>query len=186
MLHLFNLPQQYATAVMLTITVIFGIGTGGVYYIPWTVYTFLADVDEAFTGRRRYEAGWGPMMSQTAFFIKDVIGPEGSASIVAREAGGEGQSANVEAHTRTESLRLHHSRLNADGVFARMDEWISATSEPDHFELCRMEQQFFARAILDDNDLTQHQQQAIESLAVVLAADLAAREQRMVNIQEVS
>ncbi|MFG6653122.1 Gfo/Idh/MocA family protein [Scandinavium sp. M-37] len=133
-----------------------------------------------------YEAGWGPMMSQTAFFIKDVIGPEGSASIVAREAGGEGQSANVEAHTRTESLRLHHSRLNADGVFARMDEWISATSEPDHFELCRMEQQFFARAILDDNDLTQHQQQAIESLAVVLAADLAAREQRMVNIQEVS
>ncbi|MFP2468335.1 Gfo/Idh/MocA family protein [Pseudescherichia vulneris] len=133
-----------------------------------------------------YEAGWGPMMSQTAFFIKDVIGPEGSASIVAREAGGEGQSANVEAHTRTESLRLHHSRLNADGEFARMDEWISAASEPDHFELCRMEQQFFARAILDDNDLTQHQQQAIESLAVVLAADLAAREQRMVNIQEVS
>lgn len=133
-----------------------------------------------------YEAGWGPMMSQTAFFIKDVIGPEGSASIVAREAGGEGQSANVEAHTRTESLRLHYSRLNADGEFARMDEWISVASEPDHFELCRMEQQFFARAILDDNDLTQHQQQAIESLAVVLAADLAAREQRMVNIQEVS
>ena len=28
-------------------------GTGGVYYIPWTVYTFLADVDEVFTGRRR-------------------------------------------------------------------------------------------------------------------------------------
>ena len=23
-----------------------------------------------------YEAGWGPMMSETAFFVKDVIGPE--------------------------------------------------------------------------------------------------------------
>ncbi|MGN6437410.1 MAG: Gfo/Idh/MocA family protein, partial [Agriterribacter sp.] len=25
-----------------------------------------------------YEAGWGPMMSETAFFVKDVIGPKGS------------------------------------------------------------------------------------------------------------
>ncbi|WP_234419541.1 MFS transporter [Lelliottia sp. WB101] len=52
-LHLMQVPQQYATAAILAITVIFGIGTGGVYYIPWTVYTFLADIDEAFTGRRR-------------------------------------------------------------------------------------------------------------------------------------
>ncbi|WP_435930233.1 Gfo/Idh/MocA family oxidoreductase [Dryocola sp. BD613] len=132
-----------------------------------------------------YEAGWGPMMSQTAFFIKDVIGPKGSASIVAREAGGEGQSASVEAHTRTESLRLHHSQLNAQGEFAHQDEWISAAGEPDHFALCRLEQQFFARSVIENSDLTLHQQQAIESLAVVLAADLAVREQRMVNIKEV-
>ncbi|WP_435948131.1 hypothetical protein [Dryocola sp. BD586] len=125
------------------------------------------------------------MMSQTAFFIKDVIGPKGSASIVAREAGGEGQSASVEAHTRTESLRLHHSQLNPQGEFACQDEWISAADEPDHFALCRLEQQFFARSVFEDLDLTLHQQQAIESLAVVLAADLAVREQRMVNIKEV-
>ena len=24
-----------------------------------------------------YEAGWGPMMSETAFFVKDMIGPKG-------------------------------------------------------------------------------------------------------------
>ena len=29
-----------------------------------------------------YEAGWGPMMSEVAFFVKDVIGPKGSVSIV--------------------------------------------------------------------------------------------------------
>ena len=29
-----------------------------------------------------YEAGWGPMISETAFFVKDVIGPKGSVSIV--------------------------------------------------------------------------------------------------------
>lgn len=131
-----------------------------------------------------YEAGWGPMMSQTAFFIKDVIGPKGSVSIVAREAGGEGQSANVEAHTRTESLRLHHAELNAQGEFSHQDEWLSASDEPDHFALCQREQQFFARAIVEDLDLAQHQQQAIDSLAVVLAADLAVREQRTVLIKE--
>ena len=27
-----------------------------------------------------YEAGWGPMMSETAFFVKDVIGPKGIVS----------------------------------------------------------------------------------------------------------
>src|SRR5690606_33989398 len=29
-----------------------------------------------------YEAGWGPMMSETAVFIKDVIGPKGAVSII--------------------------------------------------------------------------------------------------------
>ncbi len=131
-----------------------------------------------------YEAGWGPMMSQTAFFIKDVIGPQGSVSIVAREAAGEGQSANVEAHTRTESLRVHHGELNPQGEFVHQDEWLTASDEPDHFALCQREQQFFARAILEDGDLSQHLQQAVESLAVVLAADRAVREQRTVLIKE--
>ncbi|AKO91642.1 MFS transporter [Priestia filamentosa] len=38
---------------LFAITMFFGLGTGGVFYIPWNVYTFLADVDEAVTGRRR-------------------------------------------------------------------------------------------------------------------------------------
>ena len=25
-----------------------------------------------------YESGWGPMISETAFFVKDVFGPKGS------------------------------------------------------------------------------------------------------------
>jgi predicted dehydrogenase len=56
-----------------------------------------------------YEAGWGPMMSETAFFVKDVVGPRGSVSITARNAGAAGNSANVAAHTQTEALRIHHA-----------------------------------------------------------------------------
>src|SRR3546814_10365096 len=43
-----------------------------------------------------YEAGWGPMMSETAFFVKDIIGPEGSVSIVATAAASQGKSDSVE------------------------------------------------------------------------------------------
>lgn len=35
------------------IVVVFGLGTGAVYYIPWQAYLFVADVDEVVTGRRR-------------------------------------------------------------------------------------------------------------------------------------
>jgi hypothetical protein len=38
-----------------------------------------------------YEAGWGPMMSETAFFVKDVIGPKGCVSIVGPQREQRGQ-----------------------------------------------------------------------------------------------
>ncbi|MBT1176655.1 MFS transporter [Bifidobacterium callimiconis] len=36
-----------------SIVVVFGLGTGAVYYIPWQTYLFVADADEIVTGRRR-------------------------------------------------------------------------------------------------------------------------------------
>lgn len=39
-LWFFHLPSGLATVLMFGITVLFGLGTGGVYYIPRTVYTF--------------------------------------------------------------------------------------------------------------------------------------------------
>lgn len=40
-------------AAITAIVVVFGLGTGAVYYIPWQAYLFVADVDEVVTGRRR-------------------------------------------------------------------------------------------------------------------------------------
>lgn len=71
-LYYLHLPTNIATALMVGITVIFGIGTGGVYYIPWTVYTFLADVDEVFTGRRR-EGIYAGSMTFTSKLLRSVI-----------------------------------------------------------------------------------------------------------------
>lgn len=130
-----------------------------------------------------YEAGWGPMMSETAFFVKDVIGPKGCVSIVARTAGRAGKSADIDAHTRTESLHLHHAVRGADGRFARPDEFIDVHDEPDHDELCRREQAFFLQAIRDDLDLSGHWQSAADSLRIVLAADQSMRERRTVTLE---
>ncbi|MFC5409274.1 Gfo/Idh/MocA family protein [Larkinella bovis] len=122
-----------------------------------------------------YEAGWGPMVSETAFFVKDVFGPKGSVSIVAKDAGGEGKSASIEAHTKTESIRVHHSDLDANEKFAKPDTWINLEDEPDHQELCNREQRYFLKAIRENIDLTDHMQDAVNSLRIAFACDESVR-----------
>ncbi|RJF56346.1 MFS transporter [Serratia inhibens] len=42
-----------AFSLLLLISAIAGLGRGGINYVPWNVYTYIADVDEAITGQRR-------------------------------------------------------------------------------------------------------------------------------------
>ena len=129
-----------------------------------------------------YEAGWGPMMSETAFFVKDVIGPKGCVSIVANTAASAGQSANIDSHSKTEALRVHYAARGADGRFEKADEIITITDEPDHDALCRREQEIFLQAIRTDGDLEDHWRSAVDSLRIVLAADQSFRERRTVTL----
>ncbi|WP_460953913.1 Gfo/Idh/MocA family protein [Spirosoma litoris] len=122
-----------------------------------------------------YEAGWGPMMSETAFFVKDVIGPDGCVSIVAKNAGSSGKSDNVDSHTKTESLRVHKAALDANDQFVETDTWIDMQDEPDHQELCNREQRYFLRAIQENLDLTDHMQDAVNSLQIAFACDESVR-----------
>ncbi len=129
-----------------------------------------------------YEAGWGPMMSETAYFVKDVIGPKGSVSIVLAKDGGAVRSDDVNAHTQTNQILLHHAELAADGSFARQDERLSTADEPSHDDLCEREQRFLLRAIDEDVDLTAHMRDAVRSLRIVLGADESVRTGRVVTL----
>lgn len=111
-----------------------------------------------------YEAGWGPMMSDTAFFVKDVVSPNGAVSIRMPE---NVRSDDVDSHTKTNLLRVH--RVGGP------DEDLSMADEPGHQELCDREQAFVARAIHKDLDLSRHLQDAVQSLAICLAADESVR-----------
>lgn len=126
-----------------------------------------------------YEAGWGPMMSETAFFVKDVIGPKGCVSI---QDSQKGDSDDIEGHTKTGTLRLHHSALDADGQFTQADEIISTEDEPDHDGLCLLEQQYFLKAITENLDVEDHLSDAIHSLQIVLAADASVRSGKTITL----
>ncbi len=123
-----------------------------------------------------YEAGWGPMMSEVAYFVKDVVGPKGCVSITERAGERQAGSADVDLHTKTNSLRVHWQDRDADDQFVRKDEWVDTQDEPDHDGLCLREQEYLLRAIREDLDLGDHLRDAVASLRIVLAADRAARE----------
>ena len=120
-----------------------------------------------------YEAGWGPMMSDTAFFVKDVVSPNGAVSIRMPESA---KSDDIETHTKTSLLRLHR--------VGSTDQDISMADEPGHQELCEREAAFVARAIAENLDLTRHLSEAVQSLAICLAADESVRSGRPVNLKE--
>ena len=128
-----------------------------------------------------YEAGWGPMMSEVAYFVKDVIGPKGCVSIVGTKEG-DAASDDVNAHSKAALLKLHHAETKADGTFARRDELIDCHDEPDHDGLCLLEQEVFLDAILHDRDLSAHMEDAVSSLRIVLAADEAFKTGRTVEL----
>ena len=119
-----------------------------------------------------YEAGWGPMMSETAFFVKDVISPGGAVSIVAQDIAG---SSDIDSHTKVGRLLVHPT--------TGKDRFIALEDEPGHQELCDAEQAFVGRAILEDIDLSRHALDAVQSLAICLAADESVRSGKAVDLQ---
>ena len=61
-------------------------------------------------------------------------------------------------------------------TLAKPDERCRHADEPDHDELCEREQRFLLKAIDEDIDLTDHMDDAVKSLRIVLAADESVRE----------
>ncbi|WP_372635072.1 Gfo/Idh/MocA family protein [Fodinibius sp.] len=119
-----------------------------------------------------YESGWGPMMSETAYFVKDVIGPNGSVSIRKDTFNDpRGKSAIIEDHSTVRRLQLHYSELDDNGELVRDDKTIETPDEPGHDEICFFEQQYFLKSIQEDIDLSDHMDAAVQTLQIVLACD---------------
>lgn len=119
-----------------------------------------------------YEAGWGPMMSETAFFVKDIVSPNGSVSIT---DGNKGASADIDGHTMVGGILVHRPTG---------DQLIKLQDEPGHQALCDAEQSYVVRAITENIDLTRHMNDAVQSLAICLAADESIRTGQPVSLKD--
>jgi predicted dehydrogenase len=126
-----------------------------------------------------YEAGWGPMISETAFFVKDVMSPNGSVSIVMDP---NAKSDDIDTHTKTSTIRLHKAKTGADGRFVEADQMLTMAGEPGHQELCDREQAYVLKAIREDVDLDRHMNDAVQSLRICLAADESVRTGKLINL----
>jgi hypothetical protein len=119
------------------------------------------------------------MISETAFFVKDVMSPKGCVSIVMDESA---KSDDIDTHTKTSRIRVHRAETGPDGRFAAPDTLLSMEGEPDHQALCDREQAYLLNAIREDVDLTRHMEDAVRSLAVCLAADESVRTGKAVRL----
>ncbi|MCC5908726.1 MAG: Gfo/Idh/MocA family oxidoreductase [Balneolaceae bacterium] len=130
-----------------------------------------------------YESGWGPMISEQAFFIKDVMGPKGSVSISKNTFDlPRGSSADIGEHTSVRKLHLHHSDRDKNGKLTKDDEMIEAADEPGHDELCYLEQEFFLKSIKEDLDLSDHLSEVVHTLKIVLASDESVKTGKTVEL----
>lgn len=120
-----------------------------------------------------YEAGWGPMMSETAHFVKDVVSWGGAVSLRAPQGIG---SADVEGHTAADHLIIAPT--------GQAERVIRFTDSPGHQGLCDLQARAMAQVISDDQDMTRHLADAVRSVAVCLAADESVRTGNSVRLHE--
>lgn len=119
-----------------------------------------------------YEAGWGPMMSETAHFVKDVVSPGGAVSLRAPQGVG---SADVEGHTAADQLIVAPT--------GQAETHRDFPDSPGHQGLCERQAAAMARAITDDEDLGRHVADAVRSVAICLAADESVRSGQPVRLK---
>jgi predicted dehydrogenase len=135
-----------------------------------------------------YEAGWGPMISQAAFIVKDFIGPKGAVSVLSPDivdptpAGATSAiSSDIHTHSKIRPLRLHRSEIGPDNSLIHGDEDIDIPEQLDHTQLCERKQAFLLDAILNDRDLSDYMRRAVDSMRIVMAADESIRTGRVVE-----
>jgi predicted dehydrogenase len=118
-----------------------------------------------------YEAGWGPMMSDTAFFVKDVVAPTARFRSGCRKAPSR---TTIDTHTKTSTIRVHR--------VGQPDQDLSMADEPGHQDLCDARAGLHGPRDPEDIDLTRHMEDAVQSLAICLAADESVRSGQPVKL----
>lgn len=118
-----------------------------------------------------YEVGWGLMMSEIVYFVKDVIGLKGSVSIVMVEMVGDICFDDINVYIKINQILFYYVVLNDGGFFVKVDEWISIMDELDYDDFCECEQCYFLWVIQEDFDLMDYMNDVVCFLCIVFVVD---------------
>jgi hypothetical protein len=117
------------------------------------------------------------------FFVKDVIGPKGISFYCCKRSGRQRQIRFGRiTYLKRNRSGFHHADIDANNAFTKADEWINLQDEPDHQELCNREQSYFLKAINENIDLTDHIEDAVNSLRIAFACDESVRTGNVVKL----
>ena len=123
------------------------------------------------------------MMSETAFFVKDVVGPLGSASIVAAEAGSRGKSPMLTPTAKPkEFCFIEASVMTRDNWKPKMNISIWMMNPITMNSVAGNKFSFWMGSL--KTDLTEHQNSAIRASEIVLAADDSFRSGEMIRMSD--
>jgi predicted dehydrogenase len=129
-----------------------------------------------------YEAGWGPMVSKNAWYIKDFWGPKGSYGIVYE------LDRDVPEGTPTEvTYRLQHRSFpHVDCEWSDMtfDEEIIRKKVGKGNSLRPMHDAFLDGIETGNEDFLEPLRAAYDAQRIVMAADRSIREKRFVSMDE--
>lgn len=124
-----------------------------------------------------YEAGWGPMMTKNAWYVKDFIGSKGSYSIL----------YELDHDTPDNPPTIATYRLRHRSIPNTMCSWKEVTVTEKRItkavgkgESLKNEHAFFLDALEKNLDLTQPLLAAYEAVRIVIAADRSIKEHRIV------
>ncbi len=136
----------------------------------------------------------GAFRRRLARLVRGGLGADDLGDRLLREGRDEPEGLGLDRHGRGREVGRHrHPHEDAApahppcGAWGRRplrkdDEMVSMAGEPGHQALCDAEQRFVLDAIREDRDLTRHMDDAVRSLAVVLAADRSMREGKAVRL----
>ena len=124
-----------------------------------------------------YEVGWGPMMSETAYFVKDMIGPKG--------CGLDRRPGERRRRARLGEPRGPHPRQCAAAASRRAERRRAASPDPTRssppptspaIRNCAISSRGASSTpSATSGDLSAHHEDALNSLRIVFAADESIR-----------
>jgi hypothetical protein len=91
-------------------------------------------------------------------------------------------SSEIETHSKSGAIRMHHAALRPDQSLAESDEEFRIADQPDHDELSIRKQRYLLDHIVGDKDMSDHMRDAVNSLRIVLAADESIKTKRVVTL----